>query len=604
MSVDLVISRASRPRVKKRAAAVFPLVDTRARSLDVTAVREIVERSLKASSDDSAAKAVRRELQTIDRECHFSSDALLLFQDLLARLGISTHRPIQLPLNDVPFWHRTPHPLANFQSTDRLPASADVVIIGAGLTGAAAAYRLRNSGRRVVLIDRGDPAGEASGRNGGNFELLPENSIGIYEGLAPGRMAFMQRRYPSVPVEVLHAVSERQASLVLGLALRNRETLKDTILSEGIACDYSPRGWLHLAATETEEQGICDEVSLAAQQGQRIEIWSSAKIRNEFGINSKFLGRFIPGDGTYHPFKFVCGQIRSAINSGVLLYTRTDVTRIVSRRDNKHRIVTDRGAITCQHVIVATNAFTRELIPELSAIEPYQSQILVTEHVPDRARGRIVTSDQGPIFFNQPREGARDGRAPLLMGGGDDRPMRNPTSRRRSSAIHKTLLTLRDSFYPELTGQPPSAEWVGPMAFTPDGLPCIGFLRPGIIIAAGYNGYGGTYATAAGKAAAEMSITNATPEYLPEEIFSPRRLLRKDPLFLTERKALWDVAASLCRQLQSVNRQISEALTLQRAAPSPRKALNKSIVRPPGKSASASGIDPQMLREFPSFEKF
>ncbi|MGZ5865993.1 MAG: FAD-dependent oxidoreductase, partial [Xanthobacteraceae bacterium] len=163
MSVDLVISRASRPRVKKRAAAVFPLVDTRARSLDVTAVREIVERSLKASSDDSAAKAVRRELQTIDRECHFSSDALLLFQDLLARLGISTHRPIQLPLNDVPFWHRTPHPLANFQSTDRLPASADVVIIGAGLTGAAAAYRLRNSGRRVVLIDRGDPAGDASG---------------------------------------------------------------------------------------------------------------------------------------------------------------------------------------------------------------------------------------------------------------------------------------------------------------------------------------------------------------------------------------------------------------------------------------------------------
>ena len=29
------------------------------------------------------------------------------------------------------------------------------------------------------------------------------------------------------------------------------------------------------------------------------------------------------------------------------------------------------------------------------------------------------------------------------------------------------------------------------MAFTPDGLPCIGFLRPGLVIAAGYNGYGG-----------------------------------------------------------------------------------------------------------------
>ncbi|HKF07444.1 MAG TPA: FAD-dependent oxidoreductase [Xanthobacteraceae bacterium] len=134
-----------------------------------------------------------------------------------------------------------------------------MVVIGAGLTGTAAAYRLKDTRLSVVLLDQGDPAGEASGRNGGNFELLPENSVGIYEGLAPGRFTFMHRRYPKVPVEVLQALSERQASLVLGLALRNRDLLKDTILREGIS------------------------------------------------------GRFIPGDGTYHPFKYVCGQLRSAL---------------------------------------------------------------------------------------------------------------------------------------------------------------------------------------------------------------------------------------------------------------------------------------------------
>ncbi len=127
----------------------------------------------------------------------------------------------------------------------------------------------------------------------------------------------------------------------------------------------------------------------------------------------------------------------------------------------------------------------------------------VTEHVTDTARGRIVTSDVGPAFFNQPREGAYDGRAPLLFGGGEDRPMENPSSRRRSPEIHRQLLKLRDSFYPELVGQPPSAEWVGAMAFTPDGLPCIGFFGPEVVVAAGYNGYGGSFATAAGNAAAE-----------------------------------------------------------------------------------------------------
>lgn len=576
----------------------------RSRVLAVNDVRAIADLALAACKDGPATKTWHRELEAIDRSARFSKEALRLFQDLLARLGVATTRSILLPVNDQPFWHRSDHPFANYQSTDNLPDATDIVIIGAGLTGAAAAYRLKDSGRKIVLLDRGDPAGEASGRNGGNFELLPENSVGTYEGLAPGRFAFMRRRYAQVPVEVLQAVSERQASLVLGLALRNRDLLKETIITEGIACDFSAKGWLHIAADEREEQGICDEVSLAAQHGQRIAIWSRAKIANEFGIEASFLGRFIPGDGTYHPFKYVCGELRAAVRDGVALYTRTRVLRLESVGAEEHRVMTDRGVISARRIIIATNAFTRDLLPELSAIEPYQSQILVTEHVTDRVHGRIVSSDSGPVFFNQPREGARDGRAPLLMGGGADRPMKNPLSRRRSAAVHAHLMNLRDSFYPELAGRPPSAEWVGPMAFTPDGLPCIGFLRPGLIVAAGYNGYGGSYATAAGHAAAEMALSDVVPDWLPEEIFSPRRLLSSEPLFLTERKGLWRVAVALCRQIQSVNQQLSEALTLQQVAGGAPKATSCHILGPTGQSRPSHGIQAESLMKFDSFRKF
>jgi len=574
------------------------------RLLNANDVRAISAQALAASKQGRPTESWRRELETMDRSARFSRNASRIFQDLQARLGIPTVRPILLPMNSQPFWHRGPHTFANYQSTIRLPGVADVVIIGAGLTGVAAAYRLKDTGLRVVLLEQGDPAGEASGRNGGNFELLPENSVGIYEGLAPGRFTFMRQRYPHVPTEVLQAVSERQASLVLGLALRNRDIFKKTILNEGILCDFSPRGWLHIASSESEEQGICDEVSLAAQHGQRIAIWSRGKIAQEFGIEAAFLGRFIPGDGTYHPFKYVCGELRAALRDGVTLYTRTKVHSIVSVRPNEHRVLTGRGKIAAKSVIVATNAFTRELLPELSAIEPYQSQIIVTEHVPDRARGRIVTSDNGPVFFNQPREGAANGHAPLLMGGGNDRRMKNPSMRRRSPAVHARLLSLRDSFYPELVGQPPSAEWVGPMAFTPDGLPCIGFLRPGLVIAAGYNGYGGSYTTAAGHAAAEMAITNVVPDWLPEEIFSPRRLLTNEPLFLTEREGLWRVAASLCRQIQSVNRKLSEALTLQQPTPVLPTSSAAQILRPAGQGRPTDSIEPESLRAYDSFSKF
>ena len=496
------------------------------RVLTTDAVERLARQLVARYSQHPAGAAVRRKLQALESDCRFTPRSRQLFEELLGRVGVASTQGISLPISDQPFWFRAGHPLANYQSAPTLPPSVDVLIIGAGLTGASAAYHLgpavRDRSLHVAVIDRGDPATEASGRNGGNFGLLPENSVGLYGGLARERLQFLLHVYPSIPIEVLRAESERQASLVLGMALRNRDRLQEIIDNESIDCDFSPRGWICLAHTESEEQGMCEEVMLAAQHGQRIELWSRRKIFEEFDIRTDFLGRFIPGDGTYHPFKYVCGVISAALKSGVELYTRVRVKGIRSMSPDRHYLTTDRGRIVARRVIVATNAFTRELLPEMRSISPRQSQIMLTEHALDRARGRIITSEQGPAFFNQPRAGAHNGRAPLLFGGGNDRPMKNPASRRRSPGIHHLLLRLRDRYYPELCGQPPTSEWVGPMAFTPDGLPAVGFVRPGIILAAGFNGYGGSYTTAAGQASAEMALTDEPPNWTPQDVFSPQ----------------------------------------------------------------------------------
>ena len=69
----------------------------------------------------------------------------------------------------------------------------------------------------------------------------------------------------------------------------------------------------------------------------------------------------------------------------------------------KHRLLMTVGSIF-QSVDLGAHvtAHMRKSFPELADIEPYQSQILVTDQVRDRVRGRIVTSDIGPTFFNQP----------------------------------------------------------------------------------------------------------------------------------------------------------------------------------------------------------
>ena len=574
-------------------------------TLTASDIRNLVDQVLPPGKHNTADPATRRKLQAIDRSSRFSPEALLIFQDLLARFGIATAGPIGLPLNDVPFWHRTANPFASYQSTADLPTHADIVIIGAGLTGAAAAYHLRNSGRAVVLLDQGDPAGEASGRNGGNFELLPENSVGIYEGLAPGRFTYMKRLYPRVPEVVLRAVSERQASLVLGLALRNRELLKETILNERIVCDFSPKGWLHLAANRKEEQGVCDEVSLAPSM---VNVLKYGRVR-KFGKNSglmAFLGRFIPGDGTYHPFKFVCGEIKSALRSGVALYTQTQVRRVVSDAAGKHRIVTNRGTIIAGGIIVATNAFTSKLFPKLDAIAPYQSQIL--RHPARSARSPWSQRDvrRWTSVFQSTKRGCARWTYRSDHGW---RPRPTDEESQLVAAYCSNPRTPaspsgREFFYPELAGQPPSAEWIGPMAFTPDGLPCIGFLRPGVVIAAGYNGYGGSYATAGGSAAAEMILSDSVLDWVPEAIFSPRRLMGDKPYFLTEQKGLWQVARSLCDQLQAVNRRISDALTFDQTGTLVTILPSQQVSRPPGQNTSSASIEVRSLRKCAAFANY
>jgi glycine/D-amino acid oxidase-like deaminating enzyme len=406
----------------------------------------------------------------------------------------------ELPQDDTPYWLRGDQPLAGFRSRPTLDGEVDVLVIGAGLTGASAAFHLAGHGVRVAVVDAGDPACEASGRNGGNFELVPENSLGDYRGLVAERAKL------GSPDE-----AEREASAVLRLTLRNRQRMRELVESEGIECDYCPAGWLFIAHDADVEQGLVEDAPFIQRHDARVELWTPERVRNEFGFATQHRSRFLPEDGSYHPFRYACGLLERALRRGVELYTRLPVLEL--------------GEVDARCVVAATNAFTRELLPELP-IEPYQSQVMVTEEVEDRTGGRIVTSEEGPVYFNQPRGGLRDGRAPLVLGGGDDRPLADPRSRDRSEPVHRLLVEQRDRYFPELEGREPSAEWIGPMGFTPDQLPAIGFLRENVVVVAGFNGYGGSYTTAAGEAAAVLALTGDTPSWLDADVFSPQRFAR------------------------------------------------------------------------------
>jgi hypothetical protein len=70
------------------------------------------------------------------------------------------------PRSTASFWHRDPSPLLGHRTTPDLPPTADVVIIGTGITGAFAAKFLkdRDPSTRLVLLDAREACWGATGR--------------------------------------------------------------------------------------------------------------------------------------------------------------------------------------------------------------------------------------------------------------------------------------------------------------------------------------------------------------------------------------------------------------------------------------------------------
>jgi glycine/D-amino acid oxidase-like deaminating enzyme len=467
---------------------------------------------------------------------HFTEGARAVFQAFVASVGGKMRGPIKLPSDETSFWLQSvKNPLAGYQSLPALPQEADVVIVGAGLTGTSAAYHLAGRGKRVVVLEKADPGSGASGKNGGNFELIPENfagDYGEYAGLEGERRNFLQATRPGLDDRALDEEARRQAEAVMKIGLANSQRMLGIVAREKIDCDLSSSGWLRVAYSKAEEQALEREVALGRSLGLKMSVISAAEIKQRFGIDAKFSGRLAEDNGNYHPLKFVIGEMQAALKKGAELYTRTGVDALTQLADGRFALQTPRGTIVAKQVIMATNAFTSKVLPELKDVQYYQSQILNLEHVKNELDGITFTDKDGDIYGSFPkaaqyRDARGDQRGMLLLGGGRDRPGVDPTHLRRSQSVLDLVLKEAAERFPETKRQPPSRVWTGPMAFTPDRLPAVGFLQDGLIVAAGFNGYGGSYCTEVGALVAEMAESKQTPTALPEDIFGPKRLIKQ-----------------------------------------------------------------------------
>ncbi|MBF9223806.1 NAD(P)/FAD-dependent oxidoreductase [Hymenobacter ruricola] len=357
---------------------------------------------------------------------------------------------------------------------------ADVAIIGAGLVGLTAALYLkrRRPHWHVVVLERGELPSGASTKNAG-FACFGSISELMEQEKRGDLQAVVAARYE-------------------GLG-RLRELLGDATL------DYRPVGGYELF--RHEETALANECRakidyfnalLAPVVGHARTFRDASGEAGCFGFRG--VGTLLKNEheGSLDAGRMMRALLRQAWASDVPVLTNCAVEAIEAAGPGQLVQLSNGVALAAGQVLLATNAFAAELLPEL-AVTPGRGQVLVTEPLPTVAMPGTFHYDHGYAYFRQ----LPDRR--LLLGGG--RNLDFAAEATTAPGLTKPVQTYLENLLHDviLPGQRPRIDyrWSGVMGFGPALAPIIEWVRPGVLAAVRCNGMGVALGAGTGWRAAE-----------------------------------------------------------------------------------------------------
>lgn len=254
--------------------------------------------------------------------------------------------------------------------------SVDVAVIGGGFTGLSAALHLAQAGRSVVLLEENQPGWGASGRNGGFCS----------RGGAKMSNRTMRKKFGEAAYRD-YQLTERDAVDFVA-DLMSRHEIKADAHSNGETClAHRPKDF---RAFEGEAKEIKKLFGVDA------DVFGPEGLASR-GMNGPFHGGMTTPIGFgLNPKKYSLQLADAVEKAGAHIFGDCPVTRI-DGENGDFRLNTPRGVAQAKKVVVATNGYSSETVPNWmrGRYFPAQSSIIVTEPLSDNdlaAQG--WTSDQ------------------------------------------------------------------------------------------------------------------------------------------------------------------------------------------------------------------
>ncbi|MEU4332386.1 NAD(P)/FAD-dependent oxidoreductase [Nonomuraea dietziae] len=373
---------------------------------------------------------------------------------------------------------------------------SDVIVIGAGVVGAACAYYAAAAGLDVTVLDRGPVAGGTTGAGEGNV-----------------------------------LVSDKEPGPELDLALLSNRLWRE--LAEHGGFEYEPKGGLVVAETGEVQRQL---VELAGKQGVEHTVVPATELHGYEPHLADGLagGVFYPQDAQVQPMLAAARLLRHGADSfghGALrLRTGVTVTGFVRSGERVTGVRTDHGDILADAVVNAAGTWGGQ-VAALAGVElpilPRRGFILVTEPLREPLiRHKVYTaayvtnvaSDSADLETSAVVEGTPAGS--VLIGASRERVGFDRTT---SIPVLRRLAAQATALFPVLRNRRVIRSYCGFRPYCPDHLPVIGPdpRAPGLLHACGHEGAGIGLAPATGHLLAQLLSGERTALDLAP--FSPGR---------------------------------------------------------------------------------
>ena len=234
---------------------------------------------------------------------------------------------------------------------------ADLLVVGAGLTGLWTALLASERGLDVVLLEGERVAFGASGRNGGFVDASLTH--GIENGMArwPGEMDVLER-----------------------LARENFGAIGEAIRAHGIDARFEQTGELAFATEPYMAEYIDEAVETARAHGWAAEALNAEQARAEVHSPTYHGAVYVPdGRGVVDPARLAWGLAGAARAAGARVYEGSPVTELEREGAGVRARVRAGHSVRARHVVLATSAFPPLVRAIRRYVVPVYDYVLVSE---------------------------------------------------------------------------------------------------------------------------------------------------------------------------------------------------------------------------------